>query len=223
MAYGKTHELETDIRVPFYIRGPGIPKNVTISPGEGFGSIIDLLPTFYEFGHGNISDIEESQEIDGESPAGLLTGSNVSSLVDERVDLYVHMTQPPVFSGESCTNDNGRSLGDPINPGFISSTGLMESAPYAPTSIAYSNFSFCFADTAANTTYHCVRTLRQAVEGLSSNTLYCEYPDSEMSLVPPFQRNSLWDMENDPWQMVNLATTASTEVRYGPGYRVRLG
>jgi N-acetylglucosamine-6-sulfatase len=61
---GKSHPYEFDIRVPFAVRGPGIPKNVTLPI---LTSNVDLAPTFIELAGGTVPN-----RMDGTSFAQLL-------------------------------------------------------------------------------------------------------------------------------------------------------
>lgn len=148
---------------------PGIAKNHTIPRMSGFGSMIDLLPTLYEFGQGNMESIEKAGDVDGSSLAGLLRGRPLDASV---VDLYVHLREDPAAgSGCSGVNNNGASFSSPIQATTRSGTSYT-TPPYAPASIANDSFSFCYAASAPNTTYSCVRSLRRGYGNLSSNTLY---------------------------------------------------
>ena len=54
---GKACGFDEDIRVPFYIRGPGIPKN---SVEEAVTTHVDLAPTFFK-----IAGMELREDFDG--------------------------------------------------------------------------------------------------------------------------------------------------------------
>ena len=62
----KEQIFETDIHVPYYIRGPGIKQNITIS---NIVSNIDIYPTILD-----LAEIEIPDNVDGKSMKGLLNG-----------------------------------------------------------------------------------------------------------------------------------------------------
>ncbi|MGN9787345.1 sulfatase family protein [Nonomuraea sp. ZG12] len=67
---GKTTPFEESIRVPMVIRGPGVPKNVTIGP---MGATVDLAPTIAELGGATPPSFAEGRSLlpvlRGERPA----------------------------------------------------------------------------------------------------------------------------------------------------------
>jgi arylsulfatase A-like enzyme len=73
---GKEHCYEFDIRVPFAVRGPGVPKNKSLPI---LTSNVDLGPTFIELAGGTVPP-----QMDGQSFAHYLT--NPSMWLDENKD-----------------------------------------------------------------------------------------------------------------------------------------
>lgn len=73
---GKALYIEEDVRVPFYIRGPGIPKNV-VTPYQG--NLIDIAPTIMA-----LADLPLKPDFDGlPLPMGTaLQGAHVALLAD---------------------------------------------------------------------------------------------------------------------------------------------
>ena len=63
----KQHPYETDIKVPFFIRGPGVAANKVVNEMTGN---VDLLPTFLEWA--GASDLAPSGSIDGKSLVPLM-------------------------------------------------------------------------------------------------------------------------------------------------------
>lgn len=69
LPFEKSTTYETDIRVPFFVRGPGVLKNTS---ADGMISLIDIGPTILELVGANPSG---SRTQDGRSFVPLLTGS----------------------------------------------------------------------------------------------------------------------------------------------------
>lgn len=66
MPPGKSTGFEEDIRVPFYVRGPGIPEGESVSSTT---THIDLVPTFFE-----LAGIPLREDFDG-TPAPIRQGT----------------------------------------------------------------------------------------------------------------------------------------------------
>ncbi|CEF63276.1 Sulfatase FP1b [Strongyloides ratti] len=71
---GKNMPFEFDIKVPFYVRGPGISRNIKIN---NIVSNIDIAPTIL-----NIAGIEVDKEMDGTSFLPLILKNNVKKKVN---------------------------------------------------------------------------------------------------------------------------------------------
>jgi arylsulfatase A-like enzyme len=55
----KLHLYESDIRVPFVVRGPGIPKNIEVSDLTGH---VDIAPTIYQLIYGQNTPIPDTMD-----------------------------------------------------------------------------------------------------------------------------------------------------------------
>merc|ERR1712228_960027 len=71
MMYDKRQLYENDIRIPFVIRGPGVPKNKTT---DQFALNIDIAPTIVDMATGKIPN-----EMDGMSLLPYLSESKLSN------------------------------------------------------------------------------------------------------------------------------------------------
>lgn len=58
VALDKRQPYETDLRVPFFVRGPNIPQGVTVgSDGKGALISIDLAPTFLQLAGMDVEEV----------------------------------------------------------------------------------------------------------------------------------------------------------------------
>ena len=72
---GKRQAFESDVQVPFLVRGPGIPKGTTSSQVV---QSVDLGPTFLDLaspGNGSTKHLKSSYPMDGKSILPLLTSN----------------------------------------------------------------------------------------------------------------------------------------------------
>ena len=68
LPFEKSTMYETDVRIPFYVRGPGVPKNAS---ALGLISLIDIGPTFIDLA--GLAPLENNKRIsDGRSFKSLL-------------------------------------------------------------------------------------------------------------------------------------------------------
>ncbi|THC89553.1 hypothetical protein EYZ11_010997 [Aspergillus tanneri] len=91
---GKTTGFEEDIRVPFYIRGPGVPAGKT---QDSVSTHIDLVPTFLE-----LAGIPLRQELDG-TPMSVREHLRAIKHEHVTVEFWGH----GVLEGELATIGNG--------------------------------------------------------------------------------------------------------------------
>jgi N-acetylglucosamine-6-sulfatase len=71
LIFEKSTPYETDIRVPFFVRGPGVPKNASV---EGMISLIDIGPTILELSGARLPGTRTQ---DGRSFVPLLKGGSL--------------------------------------------------------------------------------------------------------------------------------------------------
>lgn len=204
-SYEKAKPWETDIRLPFYIRGPDFHEGKVIEGSSGFGAMVDIFPTLYELGGGNNNQLESAGNIDGRSLVDLLRGNGGYGL---STDTLVRMDISPQKKHQGCkSNHDGSDI--PTTVSFTKCEWF--DLPPKPKGTFNENRTFCFGINAWNTTYDCIRTIwTDTLANISNNTMYCEYPDSTESLVAGFPRNELFDLSTDPWQMVNLVRRIDT-------------
>lgn len=205
-SYEKAKPWETDIRLPFYIRGPSFAAGKVIKGAQGFGAMVDILPTLYELGGGDNNHLESTGDIDGRSLVDLLRGNGGYGL---STDTLIRMDISSQKKHSGChTNGNGYSI-----PSTVSAVSVdwYYTPPWPKRTFSY-NRTFCFGINAWNTTYYCLRTIR--LGNTSNDTMYCEYPDSTESLVTGLPRNELFDLTTDPWQMTNLVRMVDRALLY---------
>ena len=60
MMYDKRQLYENDIRIPFVIRGPGVPQNMTT---DQFALNVDIAPTIVDIATGKIPDVFDGMSL----------------------------------------------------------------------------------------------------------------------------------------------------------------
>lgn len=191
----KRHLYENDIRVPFIIRGPGIPKNITTDRPV---LNVDVAPTIYQIVTGKT---EPHPNMDGSSILPYLQS------VQETIDGQGEETDP--FHREDFLISYSGEGQEPC--GFKPFNS--KECPSEPEDM------FRYADS-FNNTYHCVRSIRAkgfekgpfiwCSEGNCKvppgvrGEIYCRFEDDE-SFV------EYYDLENDPWQLNNTAKYLTDE------------
>jgi arylsulfatase A-like enzyme len=190
----KRHMYENDIRVPFIITGPGIPKNVTTDRPV---LNVDIAPSIYELVTGQTQAPENMDggsiipyllslqgEIEGKGPA-----EDPYHREDFLVSYYGEGTEPCGLYVKQC--------------------------PSAPPAEFRINDSL-------NNTYHCVRSLTAsgyqhgsynfckdgvcAAPTATRDSIYCRFEDSEHFV-------EYYDHSQDPWQLNNRADELTQEER----------
>ena len=180
----KRMPYDFDIRVPAYVRGPGLPQNVSCS---AVTLSIDLAPTFLDIGGGGDA---QAQGMDGRS--ALLTLRQAGSLQPEANRSFL-----VEYHGESYARPEGGQCDNTWAEGLACWPEGME--PLAPGPFA--GGLLCSCQDSANNTYACVRTLNA-----TADTMYCEFKDRHRTV-------EYYDLSKDPWQMDNRAHTLGYEVR----------
>jgi len=172
---------EFDLRVPFFVIGPNVPKGVNSS---ALVSSVDFAPTFLDIAQINLT----IANMDGQSLLPLLT-SNRSKDQSFRSELLVE------YFGES--NLDGAADGNcPHAPGV---TGYENGPEDTVTPPKYTGPSFCSGQDARNNTYSCLRVFNS-----TTNQLYCEFVDS-VNFV------ELFDISKDPYELKNIATVVTPD------------
>eukprot|EP01060_Flectonema_neradi_P002073 TRINITY_DN11254_c0_g1_i1.p1 TRINITY_DN11254_c0_g1~~TRINITY_DN11254_c0_g1_i1.p1 ORF type:complete len:541 (+),score=79.30 TRINITY_DN11254_c0_g1_i1:494-2116(+) len=192
VADSKMHPYETDIRIPFLISGPGIPKNATISNVAGS---VDLLPTILE-----IAGVEVPSWIDGRSFAGaLITDKQLTNhsrdvwLTEYQTIGQLTMTIAPIWAADKkmCTYP------EPKGP---TPTGKVNGSCVESTNVGDGN---CYlVDSTKSNTWRALRIINA-----THNMQYIQYDHTWTWNTSTIQFYELYDVAADPYQMHNLYDT----------------
>lgn len=86
MALDKRQPYETDVRVPFFARGPGIPAGSTVASGALVS--VDLAPTLLQLSGAWSRDAIEALGMDGQPLAAMLTQAEAPLARDFLVEYF---------------------------------------------------------------------------------------------------------------------------------------
>jgi arylsulfatase A-like enzyme len=181
---GKLTAYEPDIRVPLVVSGPGVPKNATRS---NFVANLDLAPTFAALAHANTPSF-----VDGRSFAPLLTSrpraTARSTLLIEHSSADVDQGLARALGGGAATTTTTA----PSSGGAAKTTTTARSNPDVPQPVSGRSIS---SDVTIELIpgYHALRT---------TTMLYVEWDDQELEL---------YDLRRDPYELRNIAGTASPD------------
>ena len=185
MGIDKRHLYEHDIRVPMLVRGPGVPKNLTL---DEIVLNIDMAPTIVEL----ITQSKEiSSKMDGRNFMSLFSGvdSSDSLTCSWRSDFLVS------YHGE----------GHAVSGMFGQSQDTFDIA-HPQDSI--NNTYNCLRTMVLNSSSWIA--ISSDVDEINAptgtNTVYCQFKDDE-SFV------EFYDLSSDPWQLNNRANELTTEER----------
>ena len=187
-----TKELpyDTDVRVPFFARGPGLPANVTRGRADGFAALVDLAPTWYDLAGGDPSSIGRdapgAPPFDGTSLLPMLEGRAAVARAD------VIMEHQGQYS-TGCSINGGVVIGagplcDVLGPGALAGPPYFEG----------SDEQFCKCHDAGNNSWACVRTLTSDL-----NRLFCRIGTSPLDPVHMRPHYEEYDLASDPWAITN--------------------
>ncbi len=186
----KFHLYESDIRVPFVIRGPGIPKNKTVSDLTGN---IDIAPTLYELITGN-STLPDT--IDGISILPIIPDDTKGKKL-KRTDFLIYYRG---FGIPPC------GILDTVFPNGLAGPLLDGALPFCPPHTP-DNFH---AMDSSNNTYHCLRTLANG-----DNSIYCRFQDNENFSEYYDVKNDPWQLQNKAKQLsLQQRTTFEKRLNY---------
>jgi len=211
----KQHPYETDIRVPFIIRGPGI------SPGKNVTNIIagnvDLMPTILD-----LSGIEEVVEdtIDGKSLSRILTSDDNENPTFGFRQYFLNEYK----SVGTYYNDHGTIWQDGSTTSERCKTGPdSDSGPVGPDpstlpedcveSEGLEDGNCWIVDSTNSNSWRQLRIMNETM-----NWNYVEYdPAFEFKVKDSsgagLQHYELYDVDEDPYQMNNLYTSTSIEIK----------
>eukprot|EP00928_Gymnodinium_smaydae_P031549 TRINITY_DN23124_c0_g1_i1.p1 TRINITY_DN23124_c0_g1~~TRINITY_DN23124_c0_g1_i1.p1 ORF type:complete len:587 (-),score=30.69 TRINITY_DN23124_c0_g1_i1:88-1848(-) len=196
----KQHPYETDVRIPFMVRGPGI------SPGSRIPQVagnVDLLPTMLDLA--GVSGSAPTS-IDGRSLAPLVLPETrtAEKFCWRSTFLMEYLSVGTYFNDHSQTWDDGsarRACGGPmpnspegrLNPKMCKEDGGVG------TGRCY------FVDSTHSNSWRALRVLNE-----THNLQYVEYdPTWTFKEGYPLQHYELYDLSSDPFQVVNLYEGAS--------------
>lgn len=208
----KQHPYETDIRVPFIIRGPGIPRGANHT--RQLAGNIDLLPTLLELAAG--AEYVAAVAPDGRSMASFLlpTHARTRSVADRPwrdAFLNEYLSVGTYWNDHSTCWANGSQTLDecggpmPRGPGPNQPSTCHEASGVG-TGNCY------FVDSTHSNSWRQLRVLNA-----THNLNYIEYDsqwlfDATGPTGAGLQHYELYDVASDPYQMHNLylSTTNST-------------
>eukprot|EP01103_Thecamoeba_quadrilineata_P019769 TRINITY_DN8164_c0_g1_i1.p1 TRINITY_DN8164_c0_g1~~TRINITY_DN8164_c0_g1_i1.p1 ORF type:complete len:546 (+),score=102.31 TRINITY_DN8164_c0_g1_i1:152-1639(+) len=184
----KRMPYETDIRVPFFMRGPGVPENVNNTSPI---TTIDLLPTLMDIA--GVYDFY-SQDVDGVSILPLLNGGTLENSGRQWLIEYtgehnnggVKMKDHHIKKDDAC-----QIVMDGVS---CFSYDQFAQPPY------YQGDPFCTCDDATNNTYRCLRTVNA-----THDWQYCEF-DQDGGFI------EFYDVAVDFWNLNNSASSLSPQV-----------
>uniref|UniRef100_A0A0N5ABB7 Sulfatase domain-containing protein n=1 Tax=Syphacia muris TaxID=451379 RepID=A0A0N5ABB7_9BILA len=197
---GKNMPYEFDIRVPFFIRGPDLPKNIVIRKPV---MNVDIAPTILD-----IAGIHIPSHMDGRSLVplmrsygttffGLDKASVVNSVSLLSTNIYIKFPSPSntiasiIKAQKKCVRQSQRFETKPecqlpqMNC-FSHNADHWRTPPLWPAFYG----EFCFCQNANNNTYWCLRTVND-----THNFLYCEFMTDFISF---------YDLNSDPYQLKNI-------------------
>jgi N-acetylglucosamine-6-sulfatase len=215
----KQHPYETDIRVPFILRGPGVAAGGNFT--KQIAGNVDVLPTMLHLAAG--SDYVRAAGMDGRSMASFMVEgvSNSEDSVEDRVegsgaekpwrDFFLNeylscgtywndhsaIWQDGNFTTEHCNGDPKRG---PNNP-----------SPFKQAcneSDGVGDGNCWFLDSTQSNSWRQLRVMNATM-----NWNYVEYDPLWNFDTFPLQHYELYDVSKDPYQMNNIYMETSGEVK----------
>lgn len=182
---GKEHPFEFDIRVPFAVRGPGIPANTTLPI---LTSNIDLAPTFLELAGAPIPN-----RMDGQSFAQFLTNPET--------------WHKPTDSKPSNAEEAAVKPGAPVWNREALLLEYYTIFPFPPNyTMGVTPINDC-----QNNTWRALRFMSEEY----GNLLYVEYTLVRDWWFKGVNFYSLYDVDKDPYELTNIYDTVPIELQQG--------
>jgi len=172
----KMWPYETDIRIPAYMRGPGIPKGQRI---DAMAMNLDILPTFLD-----LAGLHLSPAYDGRSLLPLVRGSES----DRRAAADTWRTRTVIAFAEGAVQEWGKTT---ISNGTIANPQSQENPPLKSAS----GETYLFDDPDNQW-----RMLR--VANSTHNVSYVEWDPKFLFKDVAF--HAFYDLKSDPYEQVNL-------------------
>jgi len=185
----KRQPYESDLRVPMYVRGPGIKPATKIT--SSFALNIDVAPTVLELA-GVPKHMVQSFNFDGQSLKSLLIEGETSRDTQFLVEYYGEEVDGCWAYLENDFKENHSfDLYDGVNCGLRGPTSFKTSPLWDGTE------TFSTIQDATNNTYACVRSIDD-----DADFQYCEWDSGEVEA---------FDLVEDFWQLKNLAVGMTEE------------
>ena len=214
----KQHPYETDIRVPFIIRGPGIEAGTNIS--TVLAGNVDLMPTMLDLA-GIDKDALSKDSMDGKSMKNILTNNDRDQ---DANNFRQYFLNEYLNVGHSYYNDHANIWQDGTTTSEHCKTGSDSIAgPVGPDpntkpedcveSEGVGDGNCWFVDSHLSNTWRQLRIMNETM-----NWNYVEYDPSWKFEASDesgagLQHYELYDVTEDPYQMKNLYSSTSLEVR----------
>lgn len=176
---------ETDLRIPFFARGPRIPPSTRVTGAPW--ALVDVAPTLLDMAGVDWA----ATGMDGRSMLPALTGEEETpTQARRRKDVLVEYRGEVVPASKAQCPEY---VGDPNI--FVLRRGpkSFSTPPYANATVQHGGGS-CFVIDGRNHSYACLRTVVEDEE----DSLFCVFP-SQGGLV------EYYNITADPWSLVNLA------------------
>jgi N-acetylglucosamine-6-sulfatase len=162
MPEGKWNAYEHDVRIPFLMRGPGIPAG---SVYPGLGSNVDVMPTLLDLGGGGGVP---PTSMDGASvAAGFLAQGTINMKTEQLIEYY--------------------GLGPVVRYEHLEDT--------------------------PNNTFRVLRIIDPNGPVNEKNLMYGEWTSLSWDYTNDLEEVELFDLDKDPWQLINIATKASNGLK----------
>eukprot|EP00054_Salpingoeca_dolichothecata_P020402 m.128621 g.128621 ORF g.128621 m.128621 type:complete len:506 (+) comp23599_c0_seq1:2-1519(+) len=144
----KRTPYEFDIRIPMYVRGPGVCKGCVM---DSIISMVDMAPTFLD-----IAGVDKPSQMDGRSVLPELEGKSQP----------VGRTFLVEFHGE-----HGGNPGPVCDKMWVEGTAAyIEGPEMTKTAPVFKGQTVCSVQDSTNNTYSCMRTINKTV-----NTQFCQW------------------------------------------------
>ena len=198
MMFDKRQLYEHDLRVPFYISGPGITQGATT---DIVALNIDIAPTIADLVSNSVPDY-----MDGRSLTTFMFDTKYQTINNHNKTANSYKQKSQIGSGikqEFMVEYQGQG----------GSTNGTENLVYC-SGVAGYNHTLCDS---WNNTYQCVRTI-DGTQGQTNGTIYCRFIcyDAGHNVVDcekgtPESEGEYYDIDDDPWQLTNLWSSLTIE------------
>eukprot|EP00931_Biecheleriopsis_adriatica_P056751 TRINITY_DN33653_c0_g1_i2.p1 TRINITY_DN33653_c0_g1~~TRINITY_DN33653_c0_g1_i2.p1 ORF type:complete len:458 (-),score=53.05 TRINITY_DN33653_c0_g1_i2:325-1698(-) len=196
----KQHPYETDVRVPFIVRGPGVRASSRV---VGMTGNVDVLPTLLDLAGAAIPST-----VDGRSMLPLFSVSSRANTMQWRDRwLNEYLSIGTYYNDHSNVWDDGTALKRcggkmPNSPkGSVPADQCKESA-------GVGDGNCYFVDSTYSNSWRALRVLNE-----THNFQYIEYDAAWAFKEQPFQHYELYHLISDPFQLHNVYTKTPTHMQ----------